>query len=139
MLIPIFRATEYNISFVVLGEKPSITLNGTRMNTSSFNFVHLICKTNIETKGCWMEFHKNDKTEDTIRFQNEICHHKRGTCINNICDCSKDCKTFKLNTIASSRVLNTTYGCETRIAFDNKIYFARIAIEPVGEGKIDEV
>lgn len=109
------------------------------MHSSSINVVHLHCKTNIETNGCWMEFNQNDKTEDSIRYQNEICHHKNGTCLKNICDCSKDCKTFKLNITATSRIANTTYGCETRIAFNNVNYRVQTAIKSVGEGKIVEV
>lgn len=109
------------------------------MKAGGLNVVHLKCKTNIGTEGCWMEFHKNDKTEDTIRLENENCHHQSGTCIFNICNCSKDCKTFNLNITSSSRIPNTTYGCETRIVFENVLYNLRTAIKPVGEGKIIDV
>lgn len=109
------------------------------MKSGSKNVVYLSCNTNIETDGCWVEFHKNDKTENEIRLQDENCYHNKGTCVLDICACSKDCKTFRLNINSTSGFANTTYACETRITFKNAVYSLRSAIKYVGEGTIGDV
>lgn len=121
------------------GLGPDINLYGKKQKGDNVTVFQLICTTSRKTLGCSVEFHVNDKTEDDIRFFDDKCVHKNGQCSSDVCDCSNDCKTFRLNITITTGNSITNFGCGTGISImdidtlTDITYSMRTAVQQDGE------
>ncbi|VDI66773.1 Hypothetical predicted protein, partial [Mytilus galloprovincialis] len=108
---------------------PDIDLKGNLFVNDNTTTIQFICSTNIAVWQCTAEFLVEDRTHDFIRYDDNICYHKRWICSPNICACSDDCKSFTLNITVAQEVVNHLYSCASRIETGGVTYIANISVK----------
>lgn len=77
------------------------------------NISRFRCISSMPPIGCSIEVLINNSTEDFMRFSNNSCNHRNGSCDSDICTCSATCLEF----IWSSKrkmMKNQLISCEMR-------------------------
>ncbi|XP_076088783.1 uncharacterized protein LOC143059178 isoform X1 [Mytilus galloprovincialis] len=121
--------------FLLLAEvvsDPDLEYKGEQLTINESTVLQFYCSTMNAFLGCTVEFLRNRKTYDDIRFINNTCHHKDGICQPYRCHCSKDCTTISWNFTAMSNHVNSTFGCGARIQDNGNIYKANSSLQWTG-------
>lgn len=121
---------------MISGSVPNISLEVTTKHINDVAVYHFVCKTNFPSMTCSVEYHKNNHTLTSLRFETSTCINRNGGCTPNLCSCSKECKVFTLNVETTSDVLNSTLGCEARLNVSGYIFVAREVQKFDGKGNL---
>lgn len=121
-------------SYFITVSDPDLEYKGEQLTINESTVLQFNCSTMNAFLGCTVEFLRNRKTYDDIRFINNTCHHKDGICQPYRCHCSKDCTTISWNFTAMSNHVNSTFGCGARIQDNGNIYKANSSLQWTGSG-----
>lgn len=130
----ILLTTEMYFLIVECAIAPDINLEGRLIANNDSKVLQLSCSTNIAVQLCTVEFLRDNKTHDGIRYFDNNCFHTMWICSPKVCTCSGDCKSFTLNVTVTQDMKNTIYSCASRIENKGVIYSANISIIQDGNG-----
>jgi len=75
-----------------------------------------MCISDGVPQGCSVEFLKNNRTIDTLRFSDDHCYHNtKQVCKGDECSCSSDCMNFTLKYAKTEIRTGDIFSCKMRI------------------------
>lgn len=113
-----------------------IEISGEIRKTNGTNVFQLACFSCIKPYITGVDFYVNKVLEDSIRYQDGLCYHKRNLCTPETCTCLSKGKSFTWNFISNLAYIQFSCGMRFKDELKSTISIHQADLLYNGSGKL---